>query len=69
MPMTNRFQKYKKIGITWLKKYAKKIFSYSSAFFTQGANRSHCISFVVTHLRWITTATWATPRICSNLGS
>jgi hypothetical protein len=52
-----------------VEKSDKIIFSYSSAFFTLGANRSHCICFVVTHLRWITTATWATSRICSNLGS
>jgi len=33
------------------------------------ASRSHCICFVAAQSRWMTTASWATPRIYSNLDS
>jgi hypothetical protein len=54
MPMTYKNKQYQEIAITLLNKSVKKIFSYSLAFLPFQANRSHCICFVVTHLRWIT---------------
>jgi len=40
-----------------------------SAFFTLQASRSRRICFVARDLRWRTTASSFTPRICGNLDS
>ncbi len=65
-------QQYQEFILTLLKKLFKKnLFIFIGIFYPSGepillGGRGGC--FVVTHLRWTTTAAWVTPRICSNLG-